>query len=501
MSGSPFLPDTPLLRAAANACARRHVRVWLVGGSVRDVLLGRAIHDFDFAVERDAIGVARAVADHLDAPMYVMDAERDTARVVVHENTARIFLDFAGLRGPTLEGDLSGRDFTINAIAVDLVRPDTLIDPFGGRRDLDARYIRAVTDRSLLDDPNRLLRAARLSMQLDFSIESRTRAQIRKSAHLVKTSAAERARDELHQLVALPGLHASLLLLNDLGLLGELMPELPAMRGVAQPPPHHWDVFEHTLRMADVLETLLARAAGIPSQRHAPKAVTAPGFAWGALDKAIGPLRDVLQPHLEKTLSDERPVWLLLKWAALFHDAAKPVTRSVDADGRIRFLEHEEVGADMVVQRTRALRFSSDEVERVRTIVRHHMRPHHLAHSGASRRAIYRFFRDTREAGVDVLLHALADRLATDGPDLDAEGWAQRLDLARTMLDEYFHRHEEAVNPAPLLTGHDVMQALGLQAGPQVGKVLEAVREAQAAGEVKTRQEALALAKTLTDRG
>ena len=491
-----LIPDSPLLRAAIDACAVRNVRAWLVGGSVRDAILNRPIHDFDFAVERDAIETARATADRLGAPMYVLDAERETARVVVFDaGGARVFLDFAGLREPAIDADLAQRDFTFNAMAVDLAQPDALIDPHGGRQDLEARLVRAVTGRSLTDDPVRMLRAVRLSASLGFAIEPGTGAQIRASASLIQSASAERVRDELAQIAGLPGLHRNLTLLDEHGLLGEVMPELPALRGEAQSPPHHWDVFEHTLRMLDVLEILLSRVAGIESQAAPrPPVTTAPEWAWPDIDRALESMQPALREHFEKTLSDDRPAWLTLKWAAIFHDAAKPLTRSVDADGRIHNYEHEDLGAEMVAGRMRALRFSSVEIERAAAIVRHHMRPHHLEKSGASRRAVYRFFRDLGEAGVDVLLHSLADHLATHGPDLDPARWSRRLELARALLDEYFHRREETVNPPALITGHDVMKALGLEPGPQVGKVLDAVREAQAAGEVRTREEALELA-------
>ncbi|HET7088480.1 MAG TPA: HD domain-containing protein [Anaerolineae bacterium] len=492
-----LIPDSPLLRAALDACAVRNVRAWLVGGSVRDAILHRPIHDFDFAVERDAIETARTAADRLGAPMYVLDAERDTARVVVFDaGGVRVFLDFAGLREPGIDADLAQRDFTFNAMAVDLAQPDALIDPHGGRRDLEARLVRAVTGRSLADDPVRMLRAVRLSASLGFVIESSTGAQIRALASLIQSASAERVRDELAQIAGLPGMYRNLSLLDELGLLAEVMPELPALRGEAQSPPHHWDVFEHTLRMLDVLEILLSRVAGIESQAAPrPPVTTAPEWAWPDIDRALGSLKPALREHLEKTLSDDRPAWLALKWAAIFHDAAKPLTRSVDADGRIHNYEHEDLGAEITAGRMRALRFSNVEIERAAAIVRHHMRPHHLEKSGASRRAVYRFFRDLGEAGVDVLLHALADHLATHGPDLDPAHWSRQLELARALLDEYFRKREETVNPPALITGHDVMKALGLEPGPQVGKVLDAVREAQAAGEVKTREEALELAR------
>ena len=509
------ISDSLLLRAALDACVARETRAWLVGGAVRDVLLGRPLHDYDIAVEHSAIATARDAAARLNAPMYVLDAERDTARVVTADALgSRVFLDFARLREPTLEGDLSKRDFTINAMAIELrtatsraavsreARPSgRLIDPFGGQSDLDARILRAVTDQSLLDDPIRMLRAVRQSATLSFAIEPETAGRIQESAGLIRTISAERVRDELAQIVAQPGAYDHVQLLERMGLLAEVLPELTATRGVTQSPPHHWDVFEHTLRLLDLLERLLSRAAGVESQtRLAQAIITAPESVWADIDRSIGPMQAVLREHCEKTLSDDRTVWLTLKWAAIFHDVGKPHTRSVEPQGRIRFFDHEGVGGGMAAERMRALRFSTDEIERVNTITHHHMRPHHLldAASGATRRAVYRFFRDTGEAGIDVLLMSLADHLATHGPDLDPDRWPRRLELTRVMLDTYFHRHDDTVNPPPLITGHDVMTLLNLKSGPRVGEILEMVREAQAAGEVQTRTEALALIRRVS---
>ena len=497
----PLLGDSPLLRAARDVCRSHAVRAWLVGGSVRDALLSRTIHDFDFAVEYDAIAIARAVGDRLDAPMYVLDAERDTGRVIAHDASgARVLLDFAALRGPTIEVDLALRDFTVNAIAIDLAQPDALIDPFGGRRDVEDGLVRAVGEHSLSDDPVRMLRAARMSMALAFRLDRETARQIRESNALIRTVSAERVRDELAQIVGLPGSYRNLRGLDELGLIAGWMPELPDLRGVTQSPPHHWDVLEHTLRGLDMLEVLLGRAAGIAL--YAGKfqlADTAPEWAWPEMERSLEPLKEDLHEHLNKPLADERPAWLTLKWAALYHDVAKPHTRSVDPDGRIRFLGHEGAGADVAAYRLRRLRFSVEETRRVETIIRYHMRPHHLFGPAQSltRRAVYRFYQDTGAAGVEVLLFALADHLATHGPHLDRDGWARRLECTRALLDEYFHRREETVSPLPLITGHDVMSVLGLKPGPQIGRVLEAVREAQAAGEVKTREEALAFAQAM----
>jgi hypothetical protein len=182
----------------------------------------------------------------------------------------------------------------------------------------------------------------------------------------------------------------------------------------------------------------------------------------------------------------------------MLHDVGKPQTQTTASDGRLRALGHERAGAETAEAVLRRLRFSAREIRLVGTIVRHHMRPSWLLKSGpATRRAIYRFFRDTGDAGVDVVILALADQLATRGDTLTREHWRDYLGLARVMLDSYFRKSEEVVSPPPLVSGKDVMALLGLQPGPRVGEMLEAVREAQAEGRVCSREEALGFLRSL----
>lgn len=488
----------PILQTAWTVCAERGAQVWLVGGTLRDALLGRSIHDYDIVVERDAISIARAIAARLNAPMYILDAERDTARIVHEARGQRIFLDVARLRAATIEADLADRDFTINAIAVDPTASTTLIDPFGGQRDVSMRTLRMVNDQSFQNDPLRMLRAVRLSAGLSFEIEPNTAARIRELAALVHQPSAERIRDELVRLIDYAGAFKHLKRLDDLGLFAPLFPEVTAMRDVNQSPPHHWDVFEHTLRVMDALERVLARVAGFDAQAWDRESQAGtPAWAWDDIDRALGSFRTQLHEHFSEVLSDERAAWSILKWAALMHDTGKPSTRSIDESGRIRFFGHEEVSTTLLNARLHDLRFSATEVKRAASIVRHHMRLLHLANETITRRAVYRFFRDTQPAGVDVVLHMLADHLATHGPDLDHKRWALRIKMARALLEEYFARKEETIDPPPLLSGHDVMRELGASPGPHIGRWLEALREAQAAGEVSTREEALALLRQL----
>ena len=215
-----------------------------------------------------------------------------------------------------------------------------------------------------------------------------------------------------------------------------------------------------------------------------------PDFVWDSILLTLPQYSDPLRAHLAL---DER--WLLLKWTALLHDIGKPATKTIEDNGRTRFFGHDALGARLAEERLWALRFSKDEIERVTGIIGGHMRPHWLAEAPLTRRAMYRFFRDTKDYGVDILLLSMADHLATHGPEVDQATWVERLGMIAEMFETYFSQHEEIVAPPPLVNGNDIMQELGLPPGKQIGVILEAIREAQASGEVVTREDALAVAR------
>lgn len=481
---------SPLITVVRQVCAARGIRVWLVGGAVRDLVLGREVRDWDVAVERDAILLARTTADRLNADVYVLDAELDVARVLIEDT----MIDFARLRDADLDRDLASRDFTINALAIDLDQPDRIVDRVNGLSDLEEGVIRAIGESSLTDDPVRLLRAARQSAVLAMAIDPQTAEWIKRHAALIVNASAERVRDELNKLLAEGDTADNLLLLDALGLLSPLLPEVAALKGVTQSPPHHWDVYEHTRRVVDALELLGTRWLGFDqSDESALMLPVIPDFVWDSLFLNLPQYSDALRAHLG---ADSR--WLLLKWTALLHDSGKPQTKTVEDDGRTRFFGHEDLGAQLAGKRLHALRFSNDEIGRVTGIIGGHMRPHWLAEAPLTRRAMYRFFRDTKDYGADILLLSMADHLATHGPDTDLLRWVERLGLIDKMLDAYFGHHEAIVAPPPLVSGHDIMRELGLPPGRQIGVILEAIREAQASGEVMTKEEALALARRIT---
>jgi putative nucleotidyltransferase with HDIG domain len=481
-------PKGSIVEQICHFLQERSVEAYLVGGCVRDWLLGRSSHDFDFAVAGDAVELARQVADRIGGAFVLLDEERRTGRVVLRgEDNQRLFIDFAQLQGDDIIADLSKRDFTVNAMAVDITE-FRLIDPYNGQQDLQLGLVRAVSERAFQDDPLRTLRAVRVAAQIQASIEQGTEELLRQAVPLIITVSAERVRDELVKILDLPGAAQNLRYLDELNLLTAIIPELETLKGVEQSAPHYWDVFEHSLETVRRLEEVIAALGG----------AVLVDKELSLIPLLLSPFSDRLSTHMSQFISDDRPRLTVLKLVALLHDLGKPATKSMDDEGKIHFFGHEEEGAEVVETILRRLRFGGSEVKLAKTVVANHMRPSLLAEQEVvTRRAVYRFFRDTGDAGVDTLLFYLADHLATWGPNLRMDRWRRRVDFVASMLADYYERSQKVIFPPKLINGHDLMEEFGLEEGPQIGQLLEAVREAQVEGEVKTREEALALVRGL----
>ena len=420
----------------------------------------------------------------------LLDEDRCTGRVVTRgEDGRHFFIDFAQLQGADIITDLSKRDFTVNAIAV-AVEADIgsrIIDPYDGRRDLQLGLVRAVSETAFLDDPLRTLRAVRIAAEMGASIERGTEELLRRAVHLVADVSAERVRDELVKILALPAAAQNLQYLDELGLLMAVMPELGTLKGVEQSEPHYLNVFEHSLETVRCLEKVMEALDRYEGEDE-----------LSLLPLILFPFSLQLSAHLSQPISGDRPRLAVLKLVALLHDVAKPATKSFDDEGGVHFYGHEREGAEVAGTILRRLRFGGNEVSLAKTIVANHMRPCLLADQEVvTRRAVYRFFRDTGDAGVDILLLYLADHLATWGPNLRMARWRRRVEFVASMLADYYERHQKVISPPKLISGHDLMGEFGLEEGPRIGELLEAVREAQVEDVVRTKEEALALVREL----
>jgi putative nucleotidyltransferase with HDIG domain len=341
-----------------------------------------------------------------------------------------------------------------------------IVDPTGGLADLRARRLRAHDPRVLTEDPLRTLRGVRLEAALGFRLTDETVRAIRLAAPALDRVAAERVRDELLAMLARPQAARALRRLDALGLLRVIVPEVEPMRGSTQPAPHRFPVLEHSLRAVAGADTVLARL------------------------RELSPFGDELAAHVAEELGGGVRREQILKLAALLHDVSKPETRRL-IDGRIRFFEHDVLGAARARAIAERLRLPARARGVLEKLVRHHLRPGHLAAAGrVTPRARYRFFRDLGEDTRDLLLLNLVDAAAVTGVSPLAI-W-RRASLVRDLLRGWEETARAEAEAAPLVRGEDVMARFGIAPGPEVGRLLERAREAQSLGLVSTREQALA---------
>ncbi len=489
------LCSMPEVVVVNDIAARHHVRVLLVGGAVRDALLNKPVHDLDFAVLGNSVRLARTVANQLDAAFYLMDAERGTARVIVSHkgrSAPALNMDFAVRRGATWEEDLMGRDFSLNAIAVD--ETGAILDPSGGRTDLTAGVIRQVTPHAISDDPVRAMRAVRMEHALCMRMEPETARAVRSATASLHIPSPERVRDELMKMLALPNAAQAIRRLDGLGLLRELIPEMEPLRVCTQTAPHQFPVLEHTFVVLDYLDDILRFI--VSDETSAPEWLSELTMAPGH--------RASLQRQLITETSNERTRIAILRLAALLHDIAKPANRSVGDDGRVHFYGHEEDGSVVAAARGRTLKLSADEVAQIRTTVAHHMRPNQMSRDGnaadITTRAIYRYINTTSECAPEIALFCIADGMGKAGAASASQDYTRRAKISALLIKAYYDRFGPDAAPRPLITGNDVI-GLGVQQGHQIGAILSAVREAQMVGEIDSYEAAIAIAKGLIEKG
>ncbi|MBV9309383.1 MAG: HD domain-containing protein [Solirubrobacterales bacterium] len=455
------------------ALARLGIDGWLVGGAVRDRLLGRPTSDFDVAVIADAAQAAAALARASGGYHFKLSEGFGAWRVGARDRSWQ--LDVLPLSGESIEADLARRDFTINAMA-QVLGSDELVDPFGGVNDLSARSLRAVSPAAFTSDPLRVVRLARLACELSFEAEPATIAAARASVAGLHEVAGERVFGELKRIVVSERAVVGLELLESAAATDVVLPELAALRGVQQSRYHHLDVLGHTLA---VLEETMAL-------EHEPE-------RW------LGERAQEIVLLLSEPLADGLSRGQALRFGALFHDVAKPVTRAVTSEGRVTFIGHDSTGAQMTRAALSRLRASERLADYVAGLTRHHLRLGFLVHeTPLGRRAIYRYLRSCEPVEVDVTLLSVADRLATRGRGSD-RAIARHLELAKELLDEALSWR--AHRPRPPVRGDELGRELGLPPGPELGRLLAELEEASFAREIESPEQAIERARELLGGG
>jgi len=467
--------DKFILRLVYGFALANRVKLYLVGGMLRDLILGREKEspDFDFCLKRGAISFGRKLAKKIKSGFVVLDKEHGACRLVKKISEKVYTLDFADFRANTLEEDLRHRDFTINAMALELgsalLKQDLnnfFIDPHQGRRDLKFKTIKAVHKNSFIEDPLRILRAFSFSAMFGFKIDKETLKLAKQAKEKLEQVSGERIRDELFKIFDSCHAFDNLVMMDKLKILKILFPEIEKMRGVNQGPYHHLDIWKHSLETLRQLEGLI---------------------------KEIKRRREI-RDYLNEIISGDRKRRALMMLGAILHDIGKPKALRRE-DGKIKFHGHERIGFEISEAIARRLKLACDEINSLQKIVLWHLRPGYLGdQEEVTPRAIFRYFRDTQEEAVSTLLLSIADQRATRGPLTTKKSRAQHEKIVFGLVREYFRRKKEQ-KPLRLVNGDDLMKQFKLEPSPLIGKMLSEIEELQAIGKIKNRMEALRAAR------
>jgi poly(A) polymerase len=466
-------------------CRRRKLESYFVGGFLRDLLLDREINDIDVVIKiikkTESVGeIAREFSNKTKGSLVPLDEKNDVYRVVY---SGGLYLDFSRMRGQNIKEDLSIRDFTINAIALPVADSfhifsacKYIIDYGGGKSDLKSKKIKMVNKEVFDEDPLRLLRAYRLSAVLGFKIENLTKKLIKQKSFLINKVAGERVRDEFFKILEIDESYQYIFSLGEIGLLTEIFPEIDIMKNAVDCYYHQQGLWEHSLETLNSLEEIFLKLSVLFPQNHSQ-----------------------LIKYLEKKVTDNIKRKSVLKIGAIFHDIGKPATLKI-IDGKVRFLGHEAEGFKLAKRLLQRLKISNKMIKIVEKIILHHMRPGNLASvPQLTDRAISRFFTELGEDGVGVLLVSLADHYSYRKVKIKRNEMKKQLMITSEMLGSFYQRRKKFL-PRPFLKGDDLMRIFGLSEGPQIGKLLKLIVEAQVEGEIKTKKKAIDYVKNFIEK-
>ncbi len=465
--------DIPHFQTVQQIAKAQRLSVFLVGGYLRDSLLGRRSVDYDFAVSRDALKFSELFAKEIKGAFVLLDKERECARIVKKIKGESYTYDFANFREKTLLQDLRHRDFTINTFSVDISQvdlsdniKDCINDYQKGLKSIISQKIQMVSTKAFKEDPLRILRAYSLKAILGFNIDAKTLAQIKKDVDLIRTVSFERISVEFFKILEADKAAAIINQIDQIKLLDKIIPQVAVMYQCKQGPYHHLDVWRHSKETVKQLELIFNEYAK----------------------------KEEIRDYLQEPLGGKRSRKALMKLAALLHDIGKPDTRKIE-QGKYSFHAHEHVGKKIVKPIARMLKISTRERYALQDMVQLHLRPGYLSnYKRPTERAIYRFFRDAKEEAVSVLLLSLADQRSTRGPLTTNEDQRHHEKICHKLIKEFFAKQKEKPL-VKLINGHDIMKKLKMKPSSLIGEILREVEEKQSLGKINNKIEALEYAK------
>jgi poly(A) polymerase len=478
-----FIKDEALWQALENEL-RDEEEAYLVGGAVRDILLQRDIHDIDIVLKGNVRRIARQVANKLNGSFYMLDQDRNTARVIYERGSDFAFVvDFAEMRGDCLEDDLRARDFTINAMAISLSKDLLLKDPLRGQQDLRDGIVRLCAGNSIEEDPVRILRAVRLALAFNLKLAPETIREMKKNVSSLSSVSAERKRDEIFKILEGPKVNLALRVLDRMGVISEILPDLSKYKNLKIR--ENQKIWDRTLELISQTEMV----CDLLIEEFDPD--NSPNLVKGKISLYLGRFRNQLRDHFQYQVNPLRSLRGLLMFSGLYlvlkqfeENANQENANIIDT-------------SNLAVELAKHLALSHAEIRRLEAILGYFFDFFLSARVPQSfgDLDIYRFFRDSKEVGIEIALLSIAYILVDVDTQVDAEIIDNLLDNIRRIFNAFWNHYAEVVNPSQLINGNEIMNLLQMPAGPLIGQLIEQVREAQVKKEIATYEEAFLFLK------
>lgn len=443
----------------------KNKQAFIVGGFIRDLIMGINSPDIDLIIcDNDVKNFSMELAKKINAHFIELDNENFIYRIVLDDKIN--YIDITKPIENDFEKDILRRDLTINAIAYD-INNEKIIDLTNGIKDIQNGIIKGISNKNFLDDPLRFLRIFRFAAKTGFSISSDLIELTKKFHHLINKCAKERINNELMKMFEGKYIDTALLKMEETGLLTEIFPIYNEVKKIPPNTHHHLDLIHHLIETTKQIQMLYETSS------------------------------EEVKKHLETIAYGGIKQIAYLKLSGFLHDIGKPYCWTIDKEtNRHRFINHDEIGADLCVPILRDLKFSKKQIDYIKTLIKYHIYPSSMmCAKDVNEKAYYRFYRKMKDKVIDVIILAMADRLSAKGEQVTKEMIENNINLLTFLLNNYI-KIKETLKPLPkLIDGNEIMEILSIKQSPILGKIINSLKEAQISGEIKTKEEAVFFVK------
>lgn len=438
-----------------------NVQTFIVGGFIRDMIIGEESPDIDLIVCEDEIELfCKDLADKLDAYFVELDSVNHIYRLVLEDKYH--YIDITKPIENDIEKDIKRRDLTINAIAYN-INNNRIIDITGGIDDIKNKTIKGICEQNFIDDPLRLLRIFRFYAKTGFEIDESLIKLSKKYYKKINEPAKERITTELLKMFEGKYCDSALIKLDECSLLEEIFPIYKDVKKIPPNSHHHLDLIHHLIETVKQIQIIYENST------------------------------DEIKKYLNSSKYANVKELSFLKLAGFLHDIGKPSCWTIEEDTkRHRFIKHDEIGSKLVVPILKNLKFSKKQIEYIKQLIKYHIYPSSLVSAeDVTDKAYMKFYRKMEGYVIDVIILAMADRLSARGEKVTQQMVENNINALEKLLYDYIAIQKDIKPIEKLLDGNDIMEILRIKQGPKLGKVINALKEAQISGEVNTKDEAV----------